>query len=137
MNLYAYTDGASRNNPGEAGIGVVIKKEDGTTLSRLKKYIGTSTNNAAEYTALIHCLENVPRSGDDRCSLLVIHTDSELMARQMDGTYRIKDLNLKQLHAKAKELIDAAPFQCVIKHVPRAMNAEADALANDAIDSRS
>ena len=136
MNLIAFTDGASRNNPGEAGIGIIIKDDEGKILSRIKKYLGTATNNVAEYTALIRCLETVLTPGTFQCSSLVIHTDSELMARQIEGVYKIKDQNLKVLHARVKELIAAAGFPCSVRHIPRSKNAEADLLANEAIDTK-
>ena len=126
----------ARSDPsGEAGIGIVIKDEKGTTLTRIKKYLGTATNNVAEYTALIHCLETIV-SGSFECDSLVIHTDSELMARQIDGTYKIKDQNLKVLHARAKELMKATACACTVKHIPRSENTEADMLANEAIDTK-
>lgn len=136
MNLVAYTDGASRNNPGEAGIGIVIKNERGATVASVKKYLGVSTNNAAEYTALIQCLETVIANPEWECSSLSIYTDSELMARQMKGAYKIKEPNLKKLHTHAARLIASARFGVTITHVPRAMNKEADLLANEAIDSK-
>ena len=136
MNLVAFTDGASRNNPGEAGIGIVIKDENGNTLSRIHQYLGIATNNVAEYTALIRCLETILSPGRFDCSSLVVHTDSELMARQIEGRYKIKDRHLKVLHARATELMASAGFPCTVTHIPRSQNTEADMLANEAIDSK-
>jgi ribonuclease HI len=97
MKLIAFTDGASRGNPGEAAIGIVIKSESNTTIETHKEYLGTTTNNVAEYTALLRCIEIVKNSETLHCSELVIHTDSELMARQMNGEYKVKDAGLKIL----------------------------------------
>ena len=136
MKVLAFTDGASRNNPGEAGIGIVLKDESGVTVAEIKKYLGIMTNNAAEYTALIRCLEFVIASTSLRCSSLVVHTDSELMARQVEGRYKVKDAGLKILHAHVKNLLNSAQFEFSIRHIPRSLNTEADELANQAIDSK-
>ncbi len=136
MKLFAHTDGASRNNPGEAGIGIVIKNESGEVVARIKKYLGSTTNNVAEYTALIQCIESVIASETFHCSSLVVHTDSELMTKQVNGAYKVKDQNLKVLHTKVKNLLATAGFEFTIKHIPRALNKEADLLANEAIDSK-
>ncbi|MFA6542173.1 MAG: ribonuclease HI family protein [Bacteroidota bacterium] len=136
MKLLAFTDGASRNNPGEAGIGIVLKDENGVTVAEIKKYLGITTNNVAEYTALIRCLEFVTASEGMHCSSLVVHTDSELMARQVEGRYKVKDAGLKILHAQVKNLLNSAQFEFSIRHIPRALNTEADELANQAIDSK-
>ena len=136
MKLIAFTDGASRGNPGEAAIGIVIKSENNTTVETYKRYLGTATNNVAEYTALLQCVEIVKNSETLRCTELVVHTDSELMARQMNGEYKVKDAGLKILFQKVKGLLATAQFKFSIRHVPRSLNKEADALANEAIDSK-
>ena len=136
MTLFAFTDGASRNNPGEAGIGVVVKNERGEIVLTTKKYLGLTTNNIAEYSALIFCLETLLASKTVSCSMLVVHTDSELMARQISGVYKVKDEGLKVLYQKVKTLLASATFSFSIKHIPRAQNKEADLLANEAIDSK-
>ncbi|HEY4612725.1 MAG TPA: ribonuclease HI family protein, partial [Bacteroidota bacterium] len=100
MTVYAFIDGAARNNPGEAGIGVILKDEHGTTLKKEFGFIGTATNNIAEYTALLTCLKvakTIP------CKRLVVHSDSELMVRQMNGEYRVKDATLKRHFQKANK----------------------------------
>jgi ribonuclease HI len=134
MKLIAFTDGASRGNPGEAAIGIVIKSEDYATIETHKKYLGTATNNVAEYTALLLCVETIKNSETLRCTELVINTDSELMTRQMNGEYKVKDAGLKVLFQKVKIALDSAPFKFSIRHIPRSLNKEADALANEAID---
>lgn len=136
MKLRAFTDGASRGNPGDAAIGIVITNEQGITVRRHKKYLGTTTNNIAEYTALLECIELVKNSETFRCSELVVQTDSELMARQLNGTYKVKDSGLKIMFQKVNDSLATAPFSFSIVHIPRSQNKEADALANEAIDTR-
>lgn len=136
MKLIAFTDGASRGNPGEAAIGIVIKDEQLKTVETFKKYLGTATNNVAEYTALLHCVEIIKNSETLLCTELVVQTDSELMARQMNGEYKVKDAGLKILFQKVKSVLASAKFTFSIRHIPRSLNKEADALANEAIDSK-
>ncbi|MCX6134143.1 MAG: ribonuclease HI family protein [Ignavibacteriales bacterium] len=133
MTVHAFTDGAARGNPGESGIGVIFKDEQGATLVKLHGYIGETTNNVAEYTALLACLKSAPKT---KCSRLVVHSDSELMVRQVLGEYKVKDLKLKVLYLKVRRLLAAAAFEFEIKHVRRELNKEADELANLGIDSR-
>jgi len=133
MTIVAYTDGAARGNPGESGIGVVFKDEKGATVSKICGYIGEATNNVAEYQALIACLKNAPKTN---CSRLVVHSDSELMVRQLLGEYKVKDAKLKLMFQKVQRLLAKAPFEFEIKHVGRELNKEADQLANLGIDSR-
>jgi ribonuclease HI len=135
VTISVFTDGAARGNPGKAGIGIVIKDDSGAVLAELKKYIGISTNNNAEYTALVHALEYILGAETLRCSAVVVHTDSELMARQILGEYKVKEPGLKLMHQKVILLLKSAPFSFTIRHIPRSRNAEADALANEAIDS--
>lgn len=134
MKLTAFTDGAARGNPGNAGIGIVIKDGEGKTIHTIKQYIGNTTNNIAEYTALITLLEFIKQSETLRCTELVVKTDSELMARQINGTYKVKDADLKLLFQKVKLLLHTAPYRFTIEHIPRSLNHEADRLANEAID---
>jgi ribonuclease HI len=133
MKLRAYTDGASRGNPGESGIGIVLKGDKGKTLASWHGYIGLSTNNRAEYQALITLLE---RMRDFPCDELIIHSDSELMVRQLTGRYKVKDAGLKECHRRAAALLAAQTCKTALKHVPREKNRDADRLANLAIDSR-
>jgi ribonuclease HI len=136
MRLTAFTDGASRGNPGDAAIGIIIKGEDGATVATKKRYLGTATNNVAEYTALLECIELVHASETFRCTDLVVQTDSELMARQINGQYKVKDAGLKVLFERVKKALAGAPFTFTIRHIPRSLNKEADALANEAIDTK-
>ncbi|MBI1803101.1 MAG: ribonuclease HI family protein [Ignavibacteria bacterium] len=133
MTVHAYTDGASRGNPGESGIGFILKDEKGTVLYSGSGYIGTTTNNVAEYEALLACLT---KAHELSCSALVVHSDSQLMVRQLLGQYRVKDKNLRQYFFKAQQLIRTAPFRFTIIHVEREENHDADLLANAGIDSK-
>jgi len=133
MILHAFTDGASRGNPGDSGLGVIVKNEQGDVVLSLNGYIGTATNNVAEYTALVTLLKRMARAG---CTRLVVHSDSELLVRQMNGTYRVKDPTLRKHYRQAKKLIEALPFQVEVRHIPREKNRDADRLANMGIDSR-
>jgi ribonuclease HI len=133
MTIIAYTDGASRGNPGDSGIGVIMKDENGTVVSSEYGYIGEATNNIAEYTALATCLK---LASTMKCKSLIVHSDSELMVRQLNGEYKVKDVKLKQQFQLIQNLLTNAKFQFSIKHVPREKNREADELANRGIDSK-
>ena len=133
MTLQAFTDGASRGNPGDAGIGVIVKDEHGKVLLSLSGYIGKTTNNVAEYTALRALLKQVKKFP---CTTLVVHSDSELMVRQMQGEYRVRDPAMKREHTKVRALIASLPCTVQFRHVPRGQNADADLLANAGIDAR-
>lgn len=125
-----HIDGASRGNPGPAGIGAVFLAPDGTVIERLHRGIGTATNNVAEYSALILALE---RAAAMEVKDLEVYSDSELLVRQLEGRYQVKHPALRPLHATARDRI-AAFRRFAIHHVPRELNAEADALANLGID---
>jgi ribonuclease HI len=128
--MRVHIDGASRGNPGPAGIGVLFLAPDGTPVERLHQGIGTATNNVAEYSALIFALERAAAMG---VKDLEVYSDSELLVRQLEGRYQVKHPALRPLYATARDRI--ATFRhFTIHHVPREMNAEADALANAGID---
>lgn len=133
MKIRAFTDGASRGNPGESGVGIILKDEDGNEISSTCGYIGKATNNVSEYRALLACLTLVEKTA---CHHLVVHSDSELMVRQLTGKYKVKDPTLKQYVAQVRERLKKAPFKFEIKHVLREENSEADELANQGIDSK-
>ena len=125
-----YVDGASRGNPGPAGIGIVLYDGGNRVVQSYGRYIGETTNNVAEYTALLYGLqEAISHQGIS----LRVRTDSELLARQLQGRYKVKEPHLKVLRDQVLHLIPA--FRSfTIDHVPRAKNKEADRLANQAID---
>ncbi len=140
MIIHAFTDGASRGNPGHGGIGVILKDETGTVILEEKKYLGKVTNNVAEYSALLACLEKVHMLIAEQkgftCSKLVVYSDSELMVRQLNGVYKIKDRALKKFFGHVQKALRSARFEFSIKHIPREKNREADALANESIDEQ-
>jgi ribonuclease HI len=126
----ANIDGGSRGNPGPASYGVVIRDPKGEVVARLKKYIGRMTNNVAEYYGLIAALDWA-QSNEVRA--LRIESDSELLVKQMRGQYKVKSEDLKPLFERAKKMSQTfSSFR--IDHVYREQNAEADALANEALD---
>lgn len=125
-----HTDGGARGNPGPAGIGVVLTTENGTPPRELARSIGQATNNVAEYHALIAGLELALDSG---ISEIEVYLDSELVASQIEGKWKIKNDRLRALAGKAQALMNE--FDAVsIKHVRRHLNARADELANLAMD---
>ncbi len=125
----AYSDGASKGNPGPAAIGAVIFDPEGHELYRLGKRLGTATNNEAEYRAAIAALEAALALGARR---LELRMDSELVARQMSGRYRVRNPRLARLHARMLALRQRFE-EVVVRHVPRTENKLADAMANQAL----
>jgi len=125
-------DGASRGNPGLAGVGIYILRE-GVEYLKQGYFIGTRTNNQAEYEALLlgMCIMRSVVHAKDKITIM---SDSELLVRQMHGRYEVKNEILRQMHQRIKEL--SYGLHIVIKHVVRAENAVADALANEGIDKR-
>lgn len=128
--LLIYTDGVARGNPGEAGIGIVIKDEKGNALEEISEYIGVTTNNVAEYKALITSLAAAEKYEPER---IEIFSDSELMVRQLNGVYRVRDKKLSILFREALRLKSRFP-ELVVTHITRDKNKDADALANRAVD---
>jgi ribonuclease HI len=129
MKLIINTDGLSKGNPGTAAIGATIKDERGKMLATISKRIGITTNNMAEYQALIAALQKAIKLGGTQ---VVIRADSELMIRQLNGRYKIKSEGLKPLYIEVTQLL--AKFETVtLKHIPREQNTEADKLANDSL----
>jgi len=130
-HLEVFIDGAARGNPGPAGIGVVIKSGR-KTLLEISDYIGSSTNNVAEYISLIRGLEEVLLQSTKEASF---YSDSELLVKQINGEYKVKNEGLKPLHHHAKSLI--AKFKKFsIEHTEREENKHADKLANKGIDEQ-
>ena len=124
-----YIDGAARGNPGPAGAGIIIK-ENGKTVKAIHKYLGDTTNNIAEYSALISGLQEAIALGYKNAEL---YLDSELAVQQLRGEYRVKDANIKVLFNKAVSLINQFDNIKIIK-IERRDNKEADKLANKAIN---
>ena len=111
----AHVDGAARGNPGPAGVGVVIEDAEGTVVKEIAEPLGRTTNNVAEYTAMIRALEEARALG---CSRLAVYTDSELMAHQLNGRYAVKAAHLVPLYQRARLLLNQ--FDAVtVTHVRR------------------
>ena len=132
-HLIAHTDGGARGNPGPAGYGVVIHDAKGNRVAGLSEYLGKQTNNFAEYQALIAALEYAVEHGP---KALRVVSDSELMVRQIKGIYKVKEPTLRDLHARASQLITQLEW-FNIEHTLRGGNREADELANAAMDKGS
>ncbi|HTR64916.1 MAG TPA: ribonuclease HI family protein [Terriglobales bacterium] len=128
--LIAHSDGGARGNPGPAGFGVFIQDESGRKVAALSQYLGHQTNNFAEYQGLIAALEYAIEHGH---KALKVISDSELLVRQIKGIYKVKNAALKDLHARAQELIAKMEW-FRIDHAMREHNREADRLANEAMD---
>ena len=120
--------------PGEAGYGVVLKNEADKVLREKGQYIGKATNNVAEYQGLLGCLDLVK---EYKVTSLVVFSDSQLMVRQINGIYRVKQPHLQVIYSKVLEKIHAEDYSFDIQHIPRQKNEEADRLARQAINIRS
>ena len=127
MKLEAYIDGGSRGNPGPAGLGVYMPG-----YVRVAEFLGTQTNNYAEYSALLCALRCAAFA---RCTELVVYADSELVVKQILGEYQVRNEGIRPLFDTAKRWIDVIP-KFSIQHVRREKNKEADALANVAMDKK-
>ena len=128
--LIVNVDGGARGNPGPAAIGVVVRGRDGEVREELGEKIGEATNNVAEYRALLRGIELA--AGHEATELELVG-DSELVVRQVEGKYKVKNAGIKPLHAEVKRAL--APFgSWSIRHVRRAENADADRLVNQALD---
>ena len=132
MRLLIHTDGAARGNPGPAGAGAILRDAEGRVVAEIAQGLGRATNNVAEWTAVRLALEEARRLGATHVDLRM---DSELVARQITGIYRVKHPDLKPLHAAVMELLRGFEGYTV-GHVPRALNKDADRLSNVAIDGR-
>jgi len=126
----ANIDGASRGNPGPAAYAVVFRAPDGSKLCEFAKTIGRETNNIAEYYGLVAALDYAASHG---IRALRVRSDSELLVRQMQGRYKVRNAALKPLHERAQKLVRALDY-FVIEHVMREQNRDADALGNLALD---
>jgi len=130
MEATLFADGGSRGNPGPAASAAILLGSEGELLEEISAYLGTATNNVAEWTALVLGLEAARNLGIRR---LDVRLDSELVVRQLRGEYRVKHVGLQPLYQRAVRLLRA--FEKVdIGHVPRAQNTDADALVNAALD---
>ena len=132
VKVVLHVDGGARGNPGPAAIGVVVSAPDGEVLEELGERIGVATNNVAEYRALLRGLERAQALG---ASQVEIVNDSELVARQLTGAYKVKHPAMKPLHTEAIAALRRFDAWRV-RSVPRAQNARADELVNRALDAQ-
>ena len=131
MKLVVHVDGGARGNPGPAAIGVVVSDAGGAVVEELGEPIGATTNNVAEYRALLRGLERAQALGAEEVEVV---GDSELVAKQVNGQYKVKHAGLRPLHAEALRALGAFA-RWRVRTVPRAQNAAADALVNAALDA--
>lgn len=132
LNITIHIDGGSRGNPGPAAAGVVLRDEEGVVLYQGGLFLGHATNNVAEYSGLVAGLKQAAALG---ASAVTVVSDSELLVRQMNGQYRVKNEGLKPYFEQAQEL--AAGFsKIVFQHVRREFNKQADGLVNQALNAK-
>lgn len=130
MKLIIHSDGGARGNPGPAGIGAIIHNEDGVVVAEISKFLGNTTNNQAEYRALIAGLEKAAVLGAE---VVDCYLDSELVVKQINHEYKVKHKELAPLFLNVYNLLTKFKSYRFI-HIPRAQNKEADRLANEAMD---
>jgi ribonuclease HI len=131
--ILIYTDGAARGNPGLSGLGAILRDaQTGEVLAELARFLGVRTNNYAEWTAVEDALQEALRLGASHVDLRM---DSQLVARQISGRYRVKHADLKPIHASVMAMLGQLEGYTV-GHVPRELNKDADRLSNVAIDER-
>ena len=132
MAIVAYIDGGARGNPGPAGYGVRIEDEQGTLVEEFNGYLGSATNNVAEYNGLVAALKYAQQHGHRHVH---IKSDSELLVKQMRGEYRVKNPGLQPLYQQARAIAMGLD-RIVYEHVRREQNKDADRLANQALDEK-
>lgn len=137
--IKVFTDGASRGNPGHAGLGIVIYDENDFIIKTYKEYLGETTNNQAEYRALLKSLEMIRKletNNEVIFDCIEFYSDSELLVNQLNFDYQTKDAELAVLNSKFHFLVKKLKKPYIILHIERAKNKNADKLANLAIDNR-
>ena len=128
--IVAYIDGGARGNPGPAGYGVRVEDDAGALIVEFNGFLGTTTNNVAEYNGLLAALKYAQQHGH---RIVRIKSDSELLVKQMRGEYRVKNAGLLPLYQQARSIADSLD-RIVFEHVRREQNQDADRLANLAMD---
>jgi len=131
VKVVVHVDGGSRGNPGPAAAGAVVSSPDGDVLDEATEYLGTATNNVAEYRGLLLGLARAKALGATEVDVV---NDSELIAKQVNGDYKVKHAAMRPLYLEAIEMLRAFDAWS-IRSVPRAQNADADALVNQALDA--
>lgn len=135
--LVIYTDGGARGNPGSAAVGIVIKTENGEVLQEIFRTIGVSTNNVAEYTAVVAALEwlrDEQRTENKEQRTIQFYLDSVLVVNQLNGKFKVKDSQLRELLLKIRMLEQEVGGEIYYASIPREKNWQADALVNRALD---
>ena len=135
MDISVFTDGGSRGNPGPAAIGVVVYDENKNIIFELAKYIGKKTNNQAEYQAVLEAIKWICQQGT-KINRVEFYVDSELVAKQLNGEYKIKSANIKPLTEQINQLRNTLPFKIIFTHLLREGNKKADQLVNQALDNQ-
>jgi len=136
QELFVFTDGGSRGNPGPAAIGFVIRNSAGKTLARRGEYLGETTNNVAEYQAVIKALAWIGGRPDFSAAKITFFLDSKLVVNQLNGLFKIKNARLRQLIIKVRQLERKVGGRIVYRFVPREKNREADSLVNQSLDEK-
>jgi ribonuclease HI len=131
VKLVVHVDGGSRGNPGPAAAGAVLRTPEGELVAEASRTLGRATNNVAEYQALLLGLERARELGATEVEVI---NDSELIAKQVTGVYKVKHADMKPLHAEARRAL-AGFARWSVRSVPRAQNADADALVNAVLDA--
>ncbi|MCL4321713.1 MAG: ribonuclease HI family protein [Deltaproteobacteria bacterium] len=135
MVINVHIDGASRNNPGNAGAGILIEDGAGVVIAELKEYLGITTNNEAEYKALIIALNYLSKMTASEGTLkITFFSDSQLLVKQMNGEYSVKSPNILPLYLEVKKILKNRRIDCSFTYISREFNKQADRLANLAID---
>lgn len=137
QKITIHTDGGARQNPGPAGIGVVIEDEHEKVIGEISKFIGSQTNNFAEYEALIQGLLKVQEMFPGKTDDIEMHVvmDSELVVKQNQGLYKIKEPTLREQFGRVRAIVDEFFPHITFTHVRREFNAHADKLVNAAVDA--
>ena len=136
-SIIVYTDGGARGNPGPSAIGVQVQDASGKVLAEVSETIGNATNNYAEYFAVVRALQTLKKQyGKDSKELAIeLRLDSELVKKQLNGEYQVKDPGLVPMFVEIHNLRVSSFPKLTLTHVPRAQNKEADRLVNEALDA--
>ncbi|HEV2340087.1 MAG TPA: ribonuclease HI family protein [Patescibacteria group bacterium] len=134
MIIHIFTDGGSRGNPGPAASGIYVVSEDGKELAKFGIQLGITTNNVAEYTAVIEAMQWLLLH-QQHITAIQFFMDSKLVCNQMNGVFQVKHPNMIPLFAKAKQLEQQLGIPVTYSHIPREKNKEADRMVNQALDN--
>lgn len=135
-SLAVFTDGGARGNPGPAGIGFIIKDASRKILHQQGKYIGKTTNNAAEYQAVIEALKWIVSNFEDPISKIEFFLDSKLIVNQLNGLFKVKEIKMRNLIIKVRQLEREVGGNVSYYLIPREKNSLADSLVNQAINQK-